>query len=90
MGIREGGKGAVRLPRILVLIIVDLSQWTRGVDGLDLGAWLAAHGPGSAAPAITGTFPCCGCWAVKDSNASADPLARPEHTPRPALCGAHA
>ena len=36
--------------------------WPTGTDGLNFSSWLAAHGPGSAAPAITGTQPCCGCW----------------------------
>ena len=39
-------------------------EWTVGQDGLDLAGWLAAHGPASKAPAITGTMPCCGCWNV--------------------------
>lgn len=43
-------------------------QWTVGEDGLDLAGWLAAHGPASAAPAITGTMPCCGCWEVNTTS----------------------
>jgi hypothetical protein len=39
-------------------------SWTVGKDGLNLAGWLAAHGPASEAPAITGTMPCCGCWGV--------------------------
>ena len=38
--------------------------WTIGTDGLNFSSWLAAHGPSSPAPAITGTMPCCGCWGV--------------------------
>ena len=38
--------------------------WTIGTDGLNFSSWLAAHGPSSPSPAITGTMPCCGCWGV--------------------------
>jgi hypothetical protein len=43
-------------------------DWTVGADGLDLAGWLTAHGPGSQAPAITGTMPCCGCWDVNETS----------------------
>ena len=38
--------------------------WVIGTDGLNFSAWLAAHGPKSPSPVITGTQPCCGCWGV--------------------------
>lgn len=70
--------GTPRLQRALVLLLLAAATdsrrsvnwftsggyWPTGTDGLNFSAWLAAHGPGSAAPAITGTQPCCGCWGV--------------------------
>ena len=69
---------AVSPPRALVLLVLAAAAdsrrsvswftsggyWPTGTDGLNFSSWLAAHGPGSAAPAITGTQPCCGCWGV--------------------------
>ena len=46
----------------------DGGHWTIGADGLDLSGWLKSHGPSSAAPAITGIMPCCGCWVVNSTS----------------------
>ena len=37
----------------------------RSVDGLNATAWVKAH-----RQAVTGIFPCCGCWQVDASNGS--------------------
>jgi hypothetical protein len=36
--------------------------WTVGTDGLNLTQWISTH-----RGAITGTFPCCGCWGIADN-----------------------
>lgn len=36
--------------------------WPIGTDGLNLSQWITAH-----RGAITGTMPCCGCWAALKS-----------------------
>jgi hypothetical protein len=61
--VREGAGNGGAGPR-RVSWFNSAGGWTVGADGRNLSAWLDVYGPRSALPSITGTMPCCGCWAT--------------------------